>query len=102
MGSTTVRVSNTIRDKIREISENHGVSIQDVIEKAIIFYENKLFLEELNEAYKKDKNNSPKRVPVSEYRNNDDDLWDATLMDGLEYEEWDESGKVVKKGSKNV
>ncbi|MBC7475171.1 MAG: toxin-antitoxin system protein, partial [Candidatus Sericytochromatia bacterium] len=54
MSSTTVRVSNTIRDKIRNISESHGVSIQDVIEKAINFYENKLFLEELNNAYAKD------------------------------------------------
>ncbi|MBC7473281.1 MAG: hypothetical protein H7263_03240 [Candidatus Sericytochromatia bacterium] len=90
MSSTTVRVSNTIRDKIRDISESHGVSIQDVIEKAINFYENKLFLEDLNNAYAKSK------------KNNDDDLWDSTLMDGLEDEEWDKSGKVIKKGSKNA
>ena len=90
MSSTTVRVSNTIRDKIRNISESHGVSIQDVIEKAINFYENKLFLEELNNAYAKDKNK------------NNDNIWDSTLMDGLEDEEWNDIGEVIKKGSKDV
>ena len=90
MSSTTVRVSNTIRDKIKNISESHGISIQDVIEKAINFYENKLFLEELNNAYAKDKNK------------NNDNIWDSTLMDGLEDEEWNDIGEVIKKGSKDV
>lgn len=89
MNSTTVRVSNNIKDKIKNISENHGISIQDVIEKAINFYENKLFLEELNLAY-------------AESKNVNDDIWDYTLMDGLEEEEWDNTGKIIKKAKKNA
>lgn len=90
MSSTTVRVSDTIRNKIREISENKGISIQSVIEKAIDYYEKQLFLEELNNAYAK--NNSTQS----------DDLWDSVLMDGLNEEEWDESGNLLKKKLKNV
>ncbi len=87
--STTVRVSNLTRDKIRDISESHGVSIQDVIEKAINFYENKLFLEDLNIAYENNKNSY-------------DTSWDYTLMDGLGDEKWNENGEVLKKKSKSV
>lgn len=90
MSSTTVRVSDTIKNKIREISENKGISLQSVIEKAIDYYEKQLFLEELNNAYAK--NNFPQI----------DDLWDSVLMDGLNEEEWDESGNLLKKKLKNV
>lgn len=67
MNSKTINVSN----KIKNISENHGTSTQGVIEKAINFYETKIFLKELNIAY-------------AESKNINDDIWDYTLMDGLE------------------
>lgn len=79
MTSNAIRVSDTIINKIIEISENKGISIQSVIEKAIDYYEKHIFLEELNNAYAK--NNSTKS----------DKLWDSVLMDGLNEEEWDES-----------
>ena len=48
MSSTTVRISDSIRSKIKELSESQGISIQNVIEKAIDYYQKQLFLEELN------------------------------------------------------
>ena len=71
MNTTTVKVSKKLSEKIKDISETYDISIDDVIERAITFYENKLFLEKLNIAY-------------AESKNINDDIWNQTLMDGLE------------------
>jgi predicted transcriptional regulator len=50
MGTVTVRVSTTTRDRIAKLAAEKGTSMTSVIDEAIHDYENKRFFEELNAA----------------------------------------------------
>ncbi len=84
--STTVRVSEEIKNKLKEIAKKEGVSIQFAIEKAVNYYQRITFLEELNKAYAENKNI------------NKEPVYDSAISDGLDNEEWNEHGELVKKG----
>jgi len=83
VSSTTIRVDEKIRAKLKILSKKEGVSIQSIIEKAVNFYQRQKFLDDLNKSYAVSKNTE------------EDALWDNTLNDGLDNEEWNEKGEVI-------
>lgn len=83
MATTTVRVDENIRKKLKELSKKEGVSIQIIISNALEFYQRKLFLDDLNKAYAK---SSKKHL---------DDEWENTINDGLDDESWNEHGELL-------
>jgi predicted transcriptional regulator len=49
--STTIRIADATRERVRAISEMTGKQMQSVIEEAVAEYERKIFWERTNERY---------------------------------------------------
>lgn len=80
MASTTVRIEQTLRDKLREQAVREKVPMHVILDKAIEDYRRKWFLEEANRAYAALRRDPEAWQTEQEERN----VWDATLADGLE------------------
>ncbi|HYL99395.1 MAG TPA: toxin-antitoxin system protein [Blastocatellia bacterium] len=80
MSSSTVRVSDKSREDLREISNQTGESMAEVLAKAIEAYRRTVFMDQFNAAY------AVVRSDEQDWRREQDErlLWDATLGDGLE------------------
>jgi hypothetical protein len=91
MPSTTVRISEKSREALRVLSEESGESMQAILDKAVEEYRRKCFLEAANADYA-----ALLADPEAwaEYKR-ELELWDATLMDGLDpNERWTPEGDV--------
>lgn len=79
-----VRISEHARNSLRALARQEGQSMQAVLDRAIESYRRQTMLEGLNAAYARLSDRD--RTEVEEERQ----LWDATLGDGLDVEErWD-------------
>lgn len=79
MSHTTIRVSTDVRDLLREMARDEGVSMLAVVGAALEAYRRRKFLEQVNAAY------SELRSDEKEWGEFDAERreWDATLGDGL-------------------
>ena len=79
MGQTTVRITEAARDSLRQLAENEGRSMQEVLELAIENYRRQKFLEQVNAGY------AELREDPQAWQTYQEDmrLWDNTLLDGL-------------------
>jgi len=82
MKSVTVRISEEERKVIKGLSEKLGVSMTEVLNRAIEKYRKEVFLSETNKAYARLKEKPDEWKEELEERK----LWDNTLSDGLEKE----------------
>mgnify|MGYP000682545756 CR=1 FL=1 len=78
--TTTIRISLETRNKLGELSSMAGISMQEVVDRAIELYRRQQLLAAVNHAYTALRVDS---VAWSELEAERSD-WDATLADGLE------------------
>ncbi len=82
MATTTVRIDEATRDKLRIIANSENEPIHVILERAIEDYRRKRFLEDANRAYNALRQNQKAWAEELEERA----VWDATLSDNLEDE----------------
>ncbi|MCP4165541.1 MAG: toxin-antitoxin system protein [Chloroflexi bacterium] len=82
MSTTTIRVSHTTRDALQALAKDEGTSMQQIIERGIELYRRQQILLATNAAYAALRENKPDW----EQYEAEIDIWDATLVDGLEEE----------------
>lgn len=91
MNNTTVRISDTSRNILRELAAQENASMQAVLEKAIEAYRRQYFLLEVNRAYAVIRKDQHTWSEVREDRTQ----WDTTLGDGLnQNERWSQNGNM--------
>src|SRR5439155_21467477 len=94
MTEPTVRISEASHQILRELAEQTGQTMMDVLDKALDAYRRKLFFDQLNAGYA-ELRADPEAwgQHVAERK-----LWDVTLMDGLEPDErWTEDGNCLSR-----
>jgi predicted transcriptional regulator len=90
MSATTVRISEESHTILKELSEQTGQTMMNVLEKALDGYRRKIFFEQLNAGYAELQADSAAWAEHLAERK----VWDATLMDGLDQDEkWTEDGR---------
>ncbi len=82
MATTTVKIDEATRDKLRIIANSENEPIHVILERAIEDYRRKRFLEDANRAYNALRQNQKAWAEELEERA----VWDATLSDNLEDE----------------
>ncbi|MBI4317092.1 MAG: ribbon-helix-helix protein, CopG family [Chloroflexi bacterium] len=82
MPSTTVRISDTARETLRELAARTGRSMQDVLETAIDAYRRQQFFDEVDAAFRALKESPEEWQAEIEER----EAVDGSLADGLEEE----------------
>ena len=83
MSSRTVRIDDASHAVLRQLAEQLGESMQEILSEAIEFYRRQQFLEEANRAYAALRSNPVAWKEELEERA----AWDNTLMDDLENDE---------------
>jgi hypothetical protein len=80
MSSTTVRVSERTHATLSDLAARSGLSMQEVLTKAVEAYRRQQFLEEANAAF------AALRADPAAWAEEQAEraAWDATLADGLE------------------
>ncbi|HTU92958.1 MAG TPA: hypothetical protein VMF69_22950 [Gemmataceae bacterium] len=92
MSTPTISISETAHQILRELAEQTGQSMTDVLDKALDAYRRKLFFEQLNAGYAALRADPQAWAEELEERK----LWDATLMDGLDpNERWTDDGRCL-------
>jgi hypothetical protein len=94
MASTTrtVKITENGHRLLAELAAQANESMVDMLDKVIEAYRREQFFAELNRGYESLRNNP---VAWAEYQE-EDKLWDNTLMDGLDSDEvWHEDGTVT-------
>lgn len=92
MSTPTIPISETAQRILRELAEQTGQSMTDVLDKALDAYRRKLFFEQLNAGYAALRADPQAWAEELEERK----LWDATLMDGLDpNERWTDDGRCL-------
>ncbi len=81
-----LRINEYTRNLIKKIARGEGRKMNEVVEEAVRMYEKSKFFDDFDAAFVKLKGN-PKKW--EDYQK-DLEAWDATLMDGLEEEAWNE------------
>ncbi len=79
MGHTTVRISDSAREILREMAQGEGRPMQALLEEAIETLRRKRFLEQVNAAYASLRRDAKAWEAVERERRE----WDRTLLDGL-------------------
>lgn len=85
---TTIKVTTKVRDELNHLAATEGRTAGSMIEKLLADYLWRLEVE----AAKKAMREAPQEV-WDEYMR-EFKVWDATLMDGLEDEPWDEDSST--------
>jgi hypothetical protein len=77
--STTVRIPTATHELVREIADHEGISLQDVLARALEAYRRQRVLDEVNRSY------AELRASPESWRDHQEELaaWDAALADGL-------------------
>lgn len=92
MSTPTVRISAASHQVLRELAEQTGQSMTEVLDKALDAYRRKVFFEQLNAGYAALRADPEAWAELEAERK----LWDATLMDGLDPDErWTEDGRCL-------
>jgi predicted DNA-binding protein len=80
--SPNIRISAKSKATLRELAKSEGKAMQTVLDEALEQYRRDKFLDQVNEAYSRMRAN-PKawKDELAERQ-----LWEGTLMDGLETE----------------
>jgi hypothetical protein len=90
MLAPTVQISEVSHRLLKELAEQTGQTMADVLDKALDAYRRKLFFDQMNTGYAELRADPEAWAEHLAERN----LWDATLMDGLESDEsWTEDGR---------
>ncbi|RJO67714.1 MAG: toxin-antitoxin system protein [Myxococcales bacterium] len=80
MPGATVRISETARDLLRDLARRTNATMQDVIEKALAEYRQRLFWEQARRDFQAMRDDPELwNAEVAER-----ERWDATLKDGLD------------------
>ncbi len=80
MSTTTIRVRTETCDRVREIADTTGLSMQSVIDRALERYRRQQMLSALNEAYAALRKDEAAWSALEAERAE----WDVTLVDGLD------------------
>ena len=80
MSTTTVRVSQKTRNILQELAKDAGMTMQDVMDRAIVAYQRQQLLEATNVAYAALKSDPEAWNELLEERA----AWDVTLDDALD------------------
>ncbi len=80
MSTTTMRVSLKTRNTIQELAEDTGMTMQDIIDRAVAAYQRQQLLEATNAAYAALKNDPEAWNELLVERA----VWDVTLDDALD------------------
>ena len=90
--STTIRISKESKKVLEELSKQSGEPMMHVLDKAIDIFQRRMFLEEVNRAYGR------LREDAEASKKFDAEMaeWDSTLADGLdEKERWTEKDRIA-------
>jgi len=88
----TVYISEAAQQILKELAEQTGQTMMDVLDKALNAYRRKVFFEQLNTAYAALRADPVAWAEVEEERRS----MDGCLMDGLDPEEcWSEDGDLL-------
>jgi predicted transcriptional regulator len=92
MSAPTVRISEASHRLLKELADQTGQTMTDVLDQALDAYRRKVFFERLNAGYA-ELRADPEAWAESETERK---RWDATLMDGLDPDErWTEDGRCL-------
>jgi len=92
MSTPTVRISEASHRLLRQMAEQTGQTMLEVLDRALDAYRRKLFFEQMNAGYAELRANPEAWAEVEAERK----LWDTTLMDGLDPgERWTEDGRCL-------
>src|SRR5579864_7655038 len=92
MSAPTVRISETSHRVLKNLADQTGETMMEVLDKALDAYRRKLFFEQLNAGY------AELRADPAAWAEHlaERQQWDATLMDGLDPDErWTEDGRCL-------
>ena len=92
MSALTVRISKASHQLLKDLAEQTGQTMRDVLDKALDAYRRKLFFEQMNAGYTELRADPEAWAEhLAERRQ-----WDATLIDGLDPDErWTEDGRCL-------
>jgi hypothetical protein len=92
MSEPTVRISEASHRLLKELAEQTGQTMMDVLDQALDGYRRKLFFEQMTAGYAEMRADAEAWAEhLAERRS-----WDATLMDGLDPDErWTEDGRCL-------
>src|SRR5258707_2501760 len=92
MSAPTVRISEISHQILKELAEQTGQTMMDVLDKALDAYRRKVFLDAVNAGYA-----ALRADPVAWAKEEEDRRsMDGCLMDGLDPDEsWDEDGDLL-------
>ena len=92
MSAPTVRISEPSHQVLKELAEQTGQTMMEVLDKALDVYRRKLFFDQLNAGYAELRADPEAWAAHLAERQE----WDATLMDGLDpAERWTEDGRCL-------
>ena len=92
MSVPTVPISEASYQLLKELAEQTGQTMSEVLDKALDAYRRKLFFEQLNAGYAELRADPEAWAEHLAERM----LWDATLMDGLDPDEqWTQDGRCL-------
>ena len=92
MSAPTIRISETSHRILKELTEQTGQTMTEVLDKALDAYRRKQFVEKLNAGYAELRADPEAWAEHLAERKQ----WDATLMDGLDPDErWTEDGRCL-------
>jgi hypothetical protein len=92
MSTPTFPISEASHRLLRELAEQTGQTVTEVLDKALDAYRRKVFFEQLNAGYA-ELQADPEAWDAREAERK---LWDATLMDGLDRDEhWTDDGHCL-------
>jgi predicted transcriptional regulator len=92
MSIPAVQLSEAAQRMLRELAEQTGQTVSEILDKALDAYRRKLFFDELNAGYAALRADPVAWAELEEERK----LWDATLMDGLDPDErWTDDGRCL-------
>lgn len=87
-----LRISKDTHEMLRELARQEGMSMQAVLDKALVEYQKNRFFDSLGAAFGALKANAESWAEEQEER----ELWANTVSDGIEPDEvWTEDGDVV-------
>ncbi|HEY1376280.1 MAG TPA: hypothetical protein VGF55_05775 [Gemmataceae bacterium] len=92
MSAPTVRISEASHRILKDLAEQTGQPMTDVLAKALDAYRRKLFFDQLNAGY------AALRADPKAWTDHvaEREQWDATLMDGLDPDErWTDDGRCL-------
>jgi hypothetical protein len=92
MSTPTVRLSKAAHRLLREMAEQSGETMLEILDKALDAYRRRMFFEKLDAGYAALRADPKVWASVEEERK----AWEATLMDGLDPgERWEEGGRCI-------